>query len=411
MNRSKTPLSYTLNSYVVKGFLTSFLVAFAFFFFIFFINQLLLFAQKVLIKSVRLDTVVKLITLSIPQILLYTLPFSTLTASAMLIGDLSANSEILALRSCGIALRKVFSPLVILALLLSFVTFFVADVMLPYSSYRFKSLYSEAMQQLPTLELDSYSVKKIGPKVVVTKLVDKGEVDSIVVFDNEQIISGEKGKLTLLDLNSYIYKLQLSFPKIVGFDSEDRANYEIGHADEVDFYLDFKSEVSSITDISLSQLSSRDLIKAIDIRKAEALETKERVENKIGKLKEELKGLSLEDKKRVNIENEISILETEQRTDFYLLYYQAELHKKFALSFSSLFLVFASFSLAFIKIKHGRLFGFGLSLVVSSLYWFLLFFAQLQIFDLPVHPALLLWTPNLIVFVLALSALIPTRRI
>ena len=59
-----------LRIYVMRSFLVSLFVAFSFFFFVFFINQLLLFAQRILLKNVDILSVLKLVVLSLPQILL-----------------------------------------------------------------------------------------------------------------------------------------------------------------------------------------------------------------------------------------------------------------------------------------------------------------------------------------------------
>ena len=64
----------------------------------------------------------------------------------MTIGEFSENNEILAFRSCGIALKRVFGPIVVAAFVMAIATFFVADVMLPFSNYKFKELYAELIK-------------------------------------------------------------------------------------------------------------------------------------------------------------------------------------------------------------------------------------------------------------------------
>ena len=184
-----------LRSYVVRSFSVSLLVAFLFFFFIFFINQLLLFAQRILLKHVDVMSVVKLVALSIPQILLYTIPFSTLSASSMVIGDFAERNEVLALRSCGIPLRRLFEPIAIAALLLAVCTFLVADILLPYSNLRFRTIYAQLMRDLPTLEIESYAVNHIGDIVLVTGAVEDQLIHSLCcstppLIDN-QVISAK----------------------------------------------------------------------------------------------------------------------------------------------------------------------------------------------------------------------------
>ncbi|MFA5448427.1 MAG: LptF/LptG family permease, partial [Sphaerochaeta sp.] len=109
---------YTLvYRHATTEYLFSFVVAFFFFFFIFFVNQILLLAQRILVKQVDLTSVLLLVLLSVPQFLLYTFPFASLTASSMVIGDLAANNELLGLRSCGISLFRLFIPIILTSLL------------------------------------------------------------------------------------------------------------------------------------------------------------------------------------------------------------------------------------------------------------------------------------------------------
>ena len=113
----------------------------------------------------------------------------------------------------------------------------------------------------------------------------------------------------------------------------------------------------------------------------------------------------------VSLESEILILEKKPEINFYLQYYRAELHKKFALAASCFILVFITFPLSFMRLKHGRLFGFGLSLLVAAAYWFLLFFAQKQVLNFSFNPAYLIWFPNFLMALVAFILLFRRRRL
>ena len=106
--------------YIGGEFLVSFAVAFAFFFFMFFLNQLLLLAEDILQKDVPVWDVVRLIVYSLPSIIALSVPFGTLVGTLMAVGRLSADNEIVALRAGGIPLRRIFSPVLALALFLGF---------------------------------------------------------------------------------------------------------------------------------------------------------------------------------------------------------------------------------------------------------------------------------------------------
>ncbi len=418
----------TLRTYIVREFLLSLLVAFLFFFFIFFINQILLFAQRILLKNVPVIAVLRLVILSIPQILLYTIPFSTLSAASMAIGDLSARNELLALRACGISLRRMFEPIAIIALLLSTGTFLVADVLLPYSHEQYKSLYSKLLQELPTIEIESYAVNRIGDIVLVTGEVEDGEIGSLLLFDtahrsSNQVISASGGTVTLVDLNNFIYRLDLIDPVVLNTEGASLERFSLAQADAVTYYLDFSNEVSRFTDVTPSQLSSRDLLAAIEIRRADYERDRENRERTLEELKGELTQLMVvreeasgdrperETRRIIELEAEIDRLESRKIINFYLQYYRAELHKKIALSASCFILVLITFPLSYMKLKHGRLFGFALSLIVASGYWFLLFFAQTQILDYAIHPGFLIWGPNMLIALISILFILRTRRV
>ena len=413
----------TLHNYILREFFLSLLVAFLFFFFIFAVNQLLLFAQKIILKNVDVLSVVKLVALAIPQILLYTIPFSTLSASSMVIGDKSANNEILALRAAGISLRRLFEVIAVLALLLSLLTFFVADVMLPYSHLRFKTLYSELLQDLPTLEIESYAVNTIGDTVLVTTNVDNGVIEILVMCDTskgeeQHIITAKEGRVTLIDLDTFLYRLDVKDPVILNAKTGVLDNYALAEAESMTFYLDFSSQVSQLTDVKPSQLSSRDLLTLIEARKQELEKSREIKEvalltlrGKLGNLMGQLADDETLLGEIVSLESEILILEKKPEINFYLQYYRAELHKKFALAASCFILVFITFPLSFMRLKHGRLFGFGLSLLVAAAYWFLLFFAQKQVLNFSFNPAYLIWFPNFLMALVAFILLFRRRRL
>ena len=164
-----------LNYHIIREFLLNFLVSFIFFFFIFFINQILLLVKKVMLKNVDIFMMLQLVMCAIPQFLQYVIPFATLSAASMVLGDLGANNELLALRSLGVPMKKVYRILVILSLILSFITFFISDY-LPESQKVYKNLLNSIMQELPTFELNSNSTNTVGDIVLVNKDVDKNNI-------------------------------------------------------------------------------------------------------------------------------------------------------------------------------------------------------------------------------------------
>ena len=125
--------SVLLSRYVTKEFFKNFIVSFLFFFVIFFVNSILLLVQKILLKNISVGEMVEMVLLYMPQFLVYTFPFATLTASSMVLGDLSSSNELLALRSLGLPRIRIYMPLIVLSLIMSLATFLVSDILQPYT--------------------------------------------------------------------------------------------------------------------------------------------------------------------------------------------------------------------------------------------------------------------------------------
>lgn len=404
--------------HVGREYLLSFVVAFMFFFFIFFINQILLIAQRILLKNVDFLAVFQLIILSIPQFLLYTFPFSSLTASSMVIGDLSSSNEILAMRASGISMRRIFIPIIALSLVFSFATFLTADKALPWSTRQYKVLYTDLMRDLPTLELSSNTTNTIGERVMVNKEVTGSTVHDIILFDlakkgQSQVLSSPKGEVTLIDLQNFIYRLDLEYPLIFSSNKKDISSWNLSQAKQAQFYLDFSGQVASLATALPSQLSIAELSERIEAYRIALQEDLDIHAKKILFQEEELSLLQAlgETGQALEVQEKITELKNNPPINFYYQYYRAELNKKYALSAACFMLVFLTFSISFFRVKHGRLIGFGLSMLIAVLYWYMLFFAQMQIFSVSFNPAFLIWAPNVLLFTIGLLLLLFTRRL
>jgi len=389
-------------------------VAFVFFFFIFFVNQILLLARKVLLSNVDFKSMIQIVILAIPQFLLYTFPFASLSGASMIIADLASGNEILALRSLGISMKKIYTSIIIIAILLSGVTFTVADILLPYSAIKYQQLYKTLLTKMPSIELDSNTSTTFGDIVISNGRVDGSNIEDIVIFDRKQssssqVITAHQGILKLIDLQNYIYSLELIDPTVITTDDDDGNNWSIADSSKVIFYIDFSSQVPSLTSTAPSNLSTVDLMTKIKANKSKLklsvedwVKDRDEKELKMAKANDTIISNSSVD--IMNIDNSYYDLqnETDRPIDFYLQYYRAELNKKFALSAACFFLVFMTFPLSYIKFKHGKLIGFAISMLVAVFYWYMLFFAQLKIFSSALNPAFLMWAPNIIIFVLSL---------
>lgn len=412
-----------LYGYVGKEYFLSFLVAFVFFFFIFFVNQILVLAQKILLKNVMLSDVLMLVVLSIPQFLMYTMPFSSLASASMVIGNLSSQNEVLALRSCGIHTGRIFVPIVGISLLLSISTLFIADRMIPYTTERYRDLYAQVLERVPTLELESYSSTTFGNMVISNGLVDKNEVHDMLIFDdsdpnNSRVVFADKGSFSVVDIDRFIYRIDMENPQILATDSTSLESYSLAKASSMTMYINLSSQTGANVNRTPSQMSIRQLMTLTNERREENDSLKaqkaEDVRRLTSSVAEEL--FSLEDGKTIDAGslyrrvNDVVERQDRRSFSFYFQYYRTELQKKIALSFACTFLVFIAFPISFFRVKNGRLLGFGLSMLIACMYWFLLYYMHTRAIMTSLHPAIFIWFPDALVFFIGVVLLLKLRK-
>jgi|AMWB02.1.fsa_nt_gi lipopolysaccharide export system permease protein len=73
-----------------------------------------------------------------PSIVNQVIPLAVLMSTLLTLGILSRSSEIVAMQSCGISLRKIAAPLLWIAFILSLLTFFSNEAIIPETSQRMK---------------------------------------------------------------------------------------------------------------------------------------------------------------------------------------------------------------------------------------------------------------------------------
>lgn len=413
---------WLLYRYVGKEYILSFIVAFLFFFFIFFVNQILVLAQRILLKNVRVMDVIMLVIFSIPQFLMYTMPFSSLASASMVIGNLSSQNEILALRSSGVHVRNIFMPILVISLGFSFATLMIADRMIPYTTELYKDLYAKILQSVPTLELDSYSSTRFGKRIISNGLVDGNTLYDVVIFDDtssreSRVISASKGSITVIDINRYLYRIDLEDPEIMITDSSSLESYSLASASDMELYLDLSSNASGLVSITPSQMSIRQLQAAAQERlsEQESIE-KQRMTNisynavKLGEVLMDVEESGSGISSALNYAEDLADARRSQGFSFYFQYYRSELQKKIALSLACTFLVFVAFPISFFRVRNGRLLGFALSMFVACAYWFFIYYMHVRAIQSALHPAVFMWLPNAVVFIAGIVLLWRTRK-
>ena len=417
--------SRLLSSYVLKEFLKSFFVAFLFFFAIFFVNTILLLVQKILLKNISVSTMVEMVLLYMPQFLVYTFPFATLTSSSMVLGDMASSNELLAMKSLGISSYRVYAPLVIASVVLSVMTFITADVLQPYTSVIYRDKLAVLMAEMPTMEIESNTINSVGNIMLSNGKAEGSVIEDLLLISKDEekynkSVYSSKGEMTIVDPVSFVYSLDLDKPSILLTSRDEINTYAYAMAEKGRIYLDFSSQVPSLTSSSPVNLSSKDLLSTIKERdniqnndRSYYYKEKENTYFKLSSLIEELVTKSVDDEYIVSTIDQINKEDGylgDLPVNFYGQYYKSELTKKIALSIACTVLTLITLPLSNVRVRHGKLTGFAVAIVVAVSYWYMLFGAQLMIFNITSSPYLLILAPDIFITIIAFILLFIYRK-
>ncbi len=347
----------------MKDLFLYFTVSFLFFFMIFFVNQILLDVERLLAQSAPFSSVVKIMFYSFPMIIAQSAPYATFVGFLMCLGGMMSNNEVLIYRAAGFSFLKIMMPVLLLGLIISFVSFFVNDYLLPLGTMKYNRLLREIMNAKPTVELESNSVKNLDGSTIVMGQVEDPQVSDIVLFDTasetDKIIVAGKSTLTGSDVEGVLMQLNMNDALVLSMNDTKHEDYDVLMAEKAQLNV-FDSTVLGSSSISPREMTVWDLGK------------------EISKMQSELDG-SKSASNRLNI-------------------WKMEFHKKFSIPFGAFFFAFLAFSFAFLFGKHnGQTLGLLVGLIMSVLYWAMSITGQLFVQKLGLNSFICIWGANFVV--------------
>ena len=124
--------------YTFKELLSPFALGLLIFTFVLLMNKILKLMDMVINKGIGIGEVINLILFLLPSLLVLTIPMSILLAILIALGKLSADSEIIAMKSSGISLYQMLPPFALLSVLGFLVTNLLTLSLLPKGNFAFK---------------------------------------------------------------------------------------------------------------------------------------------------------------------------------------------------------------------------------------------------------------------------------
>ena len=101
--------------------------------------------RRVAESGLALNIAIEVFFLKLPEFLVLAFPMSTLLATMMTYSRFSSDSELVALRGCGVSVRRIIAPAVVLSLFVTGLTFSINELITPAANYRASITIERAM--------------------------------------------------------------------------------------------------------------------------------------------------------------------------------------------------------------------------------------------------------------------------
>lgn len=162
-----------LDKYVLKQLLEVFLMGVIIFTSIIFASETFTqLIKQITLYGIPFNIAFMMIILNLPQVFVMTIPISTLFATVMTVNRLSLNSEVTVLKACGISISRIAKPIFVFAIVMTFVSFFISEVIVPATSMTSKHLaiYSLQKKHVPEGRMN-FTIKDADKNNVLKRLI------------------------------------------------------------------------------------------------------------------------------------------------------------------------------------------------------------------------------------------------
>jgi len=296
----------------------------------------------------------------LPFSLIFTIPWGLLTAVLLVFGRLSADNELVALRSNGVSITRVCFPLTVIAILCTAASLWLNVNVAPAAQEEMRSTVFNLATRNPMALFGSDQVidQFPGRKIYVGKK-DGNKLENIIVFETDD--SFMPMKVTYARTGS----LEADLPNkrilmhVMGARYQQRDEYD---PFDLSRMRDGISVEEGTLPISLEELYEKE---------------KRRASRSMLSLEQLLEQLENDDPK----------LRSSSRT---------EINKRFSFPLACIVFALVGVPLGITAHRRETSFGFGASLVVGVFYFLFIIVADTLRANPKLHPELLVWFPNLL---------------
>lgn len=222
----------TLDRYVLLEMLGPFLVGVVGFILVLTVDLLFTMADLIINKGVPVWAVLKLLLYKMPSLLVLTFPVSTLFGTAMAIGRLSKDNELIALRTSGVSIFRIARPILCVGLFVSLLSFVTNERIVPYANYVSNNIIRQIIYRQPLPEVkENVFFKDPQNRYYYARRVDmkSKRMENIMVYELTQ---EQYPRVIIADSALFTGKLwELHSGVVHKYDAKGYLNYEAAFTD------------------------------------------------------------------------------------------------------------------------------------------------------------------------------------
>ena len=118
------------------------------------LNQVLKLMRYIVDKGLEVSVVGELFLLSLPFIVVLTVPMAVLVATVLAFGRLTEDTELVAMKAAGVPLSRLMAPSIVAAALIGLGLAVFQDRVVPETNHRIRNLTSDIARKKPTFSLE-----------------------------------------------------------------------------------------------------------------------------------------------------------------------------------------------------------------------------------------------------------------
>ncbi len=195
-----------LDQFILKSFIIPFFGVLIIVVFILMMQTLWLYIDELVGKGLSLKVIAEFLFWGSASMLPISLPLATLLSAVMTIGQMSENNELIAIKSSGVSLKRVMTPLAVAAVIISIGAFFAANNLVPVAYNKIYTLRDDIGKTKDEINIPTGTFYD-GLEGYVLRIDDRdketGMMHGVMVYDH----TNNKGNTSIIIADSAMMKM------------------------------------------------------------------------------------------------------------------------------------------------------------------------------------------------------------